>query len=199
MGFSGHLVASRSAPGPAFPDAEAEPGDWAPGLHVWRVPERLGPDWDPFEAFVDRLVAEVPGGFLSASVLDSDGAYVHVRTPGRDVERCWLHLDGFVSHFVQPWAPFDDDGNPLPEDVAAEQDAEWERMAAAYTEQVRALGASPDVAAEACRGWAYASGLDPAPVADVRAALEAHEVLVEETYAGLLRALGAAPGHAHHR
>ena len=60
---------------------------------------------DPFEAFVDRLVAEVPGGFLSASVLDSDGAYVHVGTPGRDVERCWLHLDGFVSFSCSPGVP----------------------------------------------------------------------------------------------
>jgi hypothetical protein len=191
MGFFGHLVASRAAPGPAFPGAAPEAGDWSHGLHVWRVPERLGPDWEPFEAFVDRLVAEVPGGFLSASVLDSDGAYVHVATPGRDVERFWLHLDGFVSHFVLPWAPFDEEGNPLPEDVAAEQDAEWERMAAAYTEQVRALGLTGDAAADACRDWAYASGLEPAAVDVVRAALETHELMVEDTFLGLLRALGA--------
>jgi hypothetical protein len=191
MGFFGHLVASRSAPGPAFPEAEPEPGDWPPGLHVWRVPERLGPDWEPFEAFVDRLAAGVPGGFLTAAILDSDGAYVHVGTPGHDVERFWLHLEGFVSHFVLPWAPFDDAGNPLPEEVAAEQDAEWERMAAAYTEQVRALGLTGDAAAEACRAWAYASRLEPAPADVVRAALETHELLVEDTFRGLLRALGA--------
>ena len=190
MGFVGHLVASRAAPGSAFPGAEPEPGDWTQGLHVWRVPERLGPEWEPFEAFVDRLVAGVRGGFLSASILDSDGAYVHVGTPGHDVERFWLHLDGFVSHFVLPWAPFDEAGNPLPEEVAAEQDAEWERMAAAYTEQVRALGLTGDAAAEACRDWASANGLEPAPVDVVRAALEAHELLVEDTFRGLLRALG---------
>jgi hypothetical protein len=191
MGFFGHLVASHAAPGSAFPNAAPEPGDWATGLHVWRVPERLGPEWEPFEAFVDRLAAGVPGGFLSASVLDSDGAYVHVGTPGRDVERFWLHLDGFVSHFVLPWAPFDEAGNPLPEDVAAEQDAEWERMAAAYAEQVRALGLTGDAAAAACRDWAYASGFEPAPVDVVRAALETHELLVEDTFVGLLRTLGA--------
>jgi hypothetical protein len=137
MGFFGHLIASRAAPGTAFPDAEPEPGDWAPGLHVW------------------------------------------------------LHLDGFVSHFVLPRAPFDEAGNPLPEDVAAEQDAEWERMAAAYAEQVRALGLAGDAAAEACRAWACASGLKPAPVDVVRAALETHEVHVEDTFVGLLRTLGA--------
>jgi hypothetical protein len=191
MGFTGHLVASVAAPGPAFPDAEPEPGDWAPGLHVWRVPERLGPEWEPFQVFAERLAAEVPGGFLSASVLDSDGAFVHIGIPGRDVERCWLHLAGFVSHFVLPWAPFDDAGNPLPEDVATEQDAEWERRAAAYAEEVRALGLTGDAAAVACRDWASASMLDPAPVEVVRGALETHRVFVEATFLGLLRTLGA--------
>ena len=91
MGFFGHLVVTRSAlPEAAFPaqDVEAVAGQWADGLHVTRVFERLGDDWGPFDAFVDRLAQAVPDGFLSASILDSDGAFVHIAVPHVGIDRC---------------------------------------------------------------------------------------------------------------
>ena len=156
-----------------------------------RVFEQLGPDWGPFDAFVDRLAEVVHDGFLSASVLHSDGAFVHIGVPHVGIDRCWLHLDGVVSHFVVGMAPFDEDGNMLPDDVIEELDAETERETLEYAERLRGLALQGDAAAAACRDWARASGLVPAPVEAVRAALEAHHVFVEETFDGLLVALGA--------
>ena len=190
MGYFGHLVASRAAPGPEFVDAETEPGDWSPGLQAWRLPQRLGSDWAPFQAIAERLAAAVPGGFLAASVLDSDGALVHIGIPGRDVAWCWLHLDGFVSNIVLPWAPPDELGGTLAGEALAAQTAEWEREANAYAVGLRGIGLEGDDAAAACSDWAQAAGLDPAPVDVVRDALEAREVFVEETFHGLLRTLG---------
>ena len=152
---------------------------------------RLGPDWAPFQAFAEQLAAEVPGGFLAASVLDSDGALVHVGIPGRDVSWCWLHLDGFVSNVVVPWAPFDERGEPLAGDALAAQTAEWEREASAYADALRRIGLEGEAAAAECRDWARQSGLEPAPLDVVCAALDAREVFVEETFHGLLQALGA--------
>lgn len=61
MGFFGHLVVTRSAlPEAAFPaeDVEAVPGQWADGVRVTRIFERLGDDWGPFDAFVDRFAGD---------------------------------------------------------------------------------------------------------------------------------------------
>lgn len=135
MGFFGHLVVTRSAlPEAAFPaeDVEAVPGQWADGLHVTRIFERLGDDWGPFDAFVDRLAQAVPDGFLSASILDSDGAFVHIAVPYVGIDRCWLNLDGLVSHFVIGPPPFDEGGEMLPDDEIEALNAETERETLAY-------------------------------------------------------------------
>lgn len=191
MGYSGHLVATARPPGDAFPDAEPEEGDWAPGLHVWRVHDRLGPDWGPFEAFAVRLAGNVPGGFLVASVVDSDAALVHIGIPGQDVGWAYLHVEGIASHFVPSPVPYDDEGHPLPPDEVATQDADWQRDADAFVEQLRATALPDEVAAVRCREWAEVSGLSPASVGVVVEALARREAAVEDTFHGLLATLGA--------
>lgn len=195
MGFFGHLVVTRSPlPEGTFPaeDVEAVPGQWVDGVHVTRVFERLGDDWAPFEVFVGRLAQAVPDGFLSASILDSDGAVVHVAVPHVGIDRCWLNLDGVVSHFVVGPPPFDEDGAMLPDDEIEVLDAETERETVEYTARLREVALAGDAAADACRTWATASGLEPAPVDVVREAIEARDVVVEETFDRLLGALGVA-------
>ena len=195
MGFFGHLVVTRSAlPEAAFPaqDVEAVAGQWADGLHVTRVFERLGDDWGPFDAFVDRLAQAVPDGFLSASILDSDGAFVHIAVPHVGIDRCWLNLDGVVSHFVVGPPPFDEDGSLLPDDEIEALSAETERATVEYTARLREVALAGDAAAEACRAWATASGLEPAAVDVVREALESRDLVVEQTFDRLLGTLGVA-------
>lgn len=182
MGFFGHIVASAWPPGATFPGVEPEPGEWTSGLHVWRVHDRLGPDWAPFEAFARRLAENVPGGFLVASVVDSDAALVHIGIPGQDVGWAYLHVEGIASHFVP---------SPVPYDDAAARDADWQRRADAFVEQLRATALPEDEAAEQCREWAEVSGLAPAPADAVGAALTRREAVVKETFHGLLGALGA--------
>lgn len=189
MGFFGHLVASRSAPPTAVPGVELEPGSFR--LPVWRASDRLGSGWEAYEAWAVRLAAEVPGGFLSASVLDSDGALLQIGVPGEDVGWTWLHLDGFVSQVLPPWAPVDEDGELLPEAEAAAQQAEWDHDAADYATRLREVAMDEGAAAEMCRRWAVASGLDPAPTHVVGEVLGSHSVLVEDTFVQLLRVLGA--------
>ena len=188
MGFFGHLVVSRAELGETM-GAEAEAGRWTSGVGVWRLPAALG-EWGQVVDFTPRLVDGSPGGFLAASVFDSDGAVLQIGTPGRDVAWSWLHLEGLVSNLVLPWAPFDEHGEPLSEEEVAAQDVEWQKSADAYVEALRAFGLEGNDAAEGCRAWAVASGLEPAGVVDVRAALEATNVFVEETFVGLLEALG---------
>lgn len=192
MGFFGHVVAARVDAPAAWPLAERVDGRWVDGVHVWRVPDRLGVDWDPVIAFVDALVPAVPGGFLCASVFDSDGALVHVGAPGRDVSPFWLHVDGVVAHFLPPWAPFDDAGQRLEPEAEAAQDAEWETEAAAYRAELEASALPSDAAAAECRAWALAAGLEPRPLDEVVAVLDSRSSFVEETFARLLAVLGAA-------
>ena len=191
MGFFGHVVAARVVAPAAFAGAEPVEGCWADGIHVWRVPDRLGPDWDQVVDFVDQLVEHVPGGFLCASVFDSDGALVHVGVPGRDVARCWLHVDGVAAHFFPAWAPFDDAGRRLEPEAEAAQDAEWESLAAAYRTELEQSALPSDAAAAECRAWALAAGLEPGPLQEVVATLETRSLFVEETFVRLLEVLGA--------
>ena len=191
MGFFGHVVAARVDAPAAFAGAEAVDGRWAGGIHVWRVPDRLGADWVQVVDVVDQLVEHVPGGFLCASVFDSDGALVHVGVPGRDVGRCWLHVDGVAAHFFPAWAPFDDAGRRLEPDVEAAQGAEWESLAAAYRTELEQSALPSDAAAAECRAWALAAGLVPNLAEEVEAALDSHSLVVEETFVRLLEVLGA--------
>ena len=144
MGFFGHLVVTRSSlPEAAFPaeDVEAVAGQWADGVRVTRIFERLGDDWGPFDAFVDRLAQAVPDGFLSASILDSDGAFVHIAVPHVGIDRCWLNLDGLVSHFVIGPPPFDEDGEMLPDDEIEALNAETDARDARVHREVARAGA----------------------------------------------------------
>jgi hypothetical protein len=190
MGFFGHLVASRSAPPSSVSDVELEPGPWR--VPVWRTSDRLGAGWEAYQAWAELLAAEVPGGFLSASVLDSDGALLQIGVPGEDVGWAWLQLDGFVSQVLPPWAPLDEDGQLLPAAEAAAQQAEWDQYAADYAAQLREVAMQGDAAAQMCRRWAHASGLEPASAHDVGEVLGSHSVLVEETFGRLLSVLGAS-------
>lgn len=191
MGFFGHLVVSRSDAAVPWAAAEPEPGPWAAGLRVLRVHERLGGDWEPVEDFRDRLLEHVLGGFIGASVWDSDGALLVVGVPGRPVGRYWLGIDGVVPHFVLPWAPFDGDGNRLSPEAEAEQDAEWKAEADAYREQMLRLALPTDDAARLCVDWARHHDLATGSVDDVAAALTSDHTFVEETFTAVLESLGA--------
>ncbi len=191
MGFFGHFVVSQSDTAALWAAAEPEPGPWAARLHVLRVHERLGGDWTPVEEFRDRLVENVLGGFIGASVWDSDGAFLVVGVPGQPVGRYWLSIDGVVPHFVPPWAPFDEDGNKLSPEAEAAQDAEWGVEADGYREQMLGLALSTEDAARLCVDWARHNNLPSGSVDDVAAALISIHTFVEETFTAVLESLGA--------
>jgi hypothetical protein len=160
------------------------------GARTWAARRRL----DAVNDFMTRLAANVRGGFIGASIWDSDGAFLVVGAPGLAVGRYWLQIDRVIGFFVVPWAPFDEDGNPLSPDEVAAQQAEWNIEADAYREKMLRLALSTEEAADLCVNWARQSNLTPRPATEVANVLTSMNVFVEETFGQLLGALGAHRG-----
>ena len=92
MGFFWHLVMTTVDLSDAVP--ASEPMRSVDGLYALRVSDRSPLDWARLDDRHHVLAERAFGGFVSASVIDSDGALLAIGVPGHDMARAWLHLDG---------------------------------------------------------------------------------------------------------
>ncbi|MPZ79118.1 MAG: hypothetical protein GEV28_01425 [Actinophytocola sp.] len=193
MGFWGSFVVCRSleelpALMPALEAFEVDPaGDFAEPWRVWRVWTRTRSL--PADTF-DVLTASSRGPVLIGKIVASSGAQVRAISAPSGPWETYLHLESLLSYVVVPWAPFDEDGNPLDDDALKEQNARYEREVAAVREELLASAHMGIEAARRAASWARDAGLVPAPDDDLRRVLDSRSVFVEETFFELLRRLG---------
>ncbi|GGN49123.1 hypothetical protein FHR83_008717 [Actinoplanes campanulatus] len=192
MGFWGSFVIHRGEPlvwellpeVPELHDGDLEYDQVSGGWQVTRIWASSG---DLPDTFLTDLRDATGAPVLAADILDSSAAYVHavgVRTPFWDT---WLDIDGAVAYTALPSSPFDEDGNYLGADWV---DPEYEAEAAATRQRMLAETLSGTAAADAAVAWAREAGLEPAPVADVEAALTTTGTFVEGQLFVVLNRLG---------
>lgn len=126
---------------------------------------------------------------LAADVLDSDAAFVTALGRHTSGWKAWLHLDAAIGYLAPPPAPFAEDGTYLGDDWS---DPDYDLAANAVKEQVLSQTPGGAAAAAAAMAWASEAGLKPGTVEQVTAALDGHELFVEDLFFALLNRLGIA-------
>ncbi|WP_144122834.1 hypothetical protein [Catellatospora sichuanensis] len=194
MGFWGTFVVHRDQRllADLLPDvaAEADLGLCYDGVSGgWQV-TRVHAGYDELPpGFLAELRDLTAAPVLAADVMDSDAALVTALGLDAPGWQAWLQLDGAIGHLEPPPSPFTEDGTYLGDGWC---DPDYERHADEVRARILAETPGGTVAAAAAIGWAHEAGLQPGTLEDVTAALQGHEVFVEDLFYLLINRLGIA-------